>query len=99
MPVADFRTRFVGLPSPPEPDQNNRGWHGGHWRCRVHGDTELAMIRIGVERMNVRHLDQSEQCKQDQTQQSSRARNIRFPAARSICLELCQSAIPNLKDT
>ena len=47
-----------------------------NWRCRVQDDTERTVVSIGVDRVDVRHLDDGEQRKQRQAHQRRLQRRL-----------------------
>jgi hypothetical protein len=70
-------------------------------RGRMHDDAQRAVVGGSFNRVNVRHLDDSQQREQEQTQKDDRARCARFWAATPAVLEskCCQKAAPCSKDT
>lgn len=70
VPVADDSARFNDWLGGSDSDQDDRSRHNRNRRRRVHGDAELAVVGIAIERMDVRHLDHGQQRHQGQTQQS-----------------------------
>jgi hypothetical protein len=64
-------------------DTNQKNEDGGdrERRCRMHHDTKRAMIAVGIDRMNVRHLHDGKHRKQDQAHDRGNARCARFLAA------------------
>ena len=50
-------------------------------RSRLHGDAQLAMVGVAVQRMHVRHLDHGQQRQQSQTQQSGSTESSWLPTA------------------
>jgi hypothetical protein len=67
----------------------------------VHGNAELAVVGVVVQRMDVRYLDNSKQRQQGHAQQSGCPASAWLPAAfrAAICLRLCQQIISCFKDT
>jgi hypothetical protein len=84
-------------------DGNKQDESGGdnHWNCRVHADTERAMIGISIDRVCVRYLGNGQQSQQNQTHKGDRRQSrklcasIPFP----MCLKCCQNDCPHLKNT
>ena len=46
--------------------------------CRVHGNAQLAVVSVFLERMHVRHLGQSQQRQQDKAQERDCPKNLRL---------------------
>ncbi|MGO9777961.1 MAG: hypothetical protein ACLQGT_12570 [Terracidiphilus sp.] len=53
---------------PSDPDQDDQDGYDRDRRGRVHRNTQLAMVGIRVERMDMGYLDHDEQRQQGQTQ-------------------------------
>jgi hypothetical protein len=66
---------------PSDPDQDDQDGYDGNRRGRVHRYAQLAMVGIGVECMDVRHLDHGEQRQQGQTQQRRSPESVWLPEA------------------
>lgn len=83
------------------PDQNDDGSNSRDRRCRVHGNAQLAMVRIAGDRVDVGHLDHGQQRQQDQTHQSGCPESARLSATifAHLRLKSSQLAVPNPKDT
>ena len=73
---ADFNQRLAAA----QDDQNDRGGNHRNRSRRVHGDAQLAMIRVALEYVVVRHLDEGQKRQQGQTQQSGSPKSL-WPAA------------------
>ena len=99
--MPDNRARLKGTGFALHPDQNDHGCNSRDRRCRVHGDAQLAMVRIAVDRMDVGHLDNGQQCQQYQTHQSSCSESARLPAAilAHLRLKSYQLTIPKVNNT
>jgi hypothetical protein len=69
--------------------------------CRMHADTERAMVSIGIDRVGVRHLRDSKQGQQNETHQGDRGQSRELCASIpfQMCLKCCQSEDPHLKNT
>ena len=67
MTVADHNARFYNWRLGPDPDQEDNCRGHRNRRRRVHGNAELAMIGVGLQRMDVRHLDHGQQRQQGKT--------------------------------
>ena len=83
------------------PDQNDHGSNRCNRRCRVHGYTQLAMVGIAVDRVDMGHLDHSQQRQQDQTHQSACPESARPSTAifAHLRLKSYQFTISSINDT
>ncbi len=61
MTVADHNTRFHSGGLGPNLDQNHNCRRRRDRSRRMHGNAELAMVGIGLQRMHMRHLNHREQ--------------------------------------
>jgi hypothetical protein len=61
VPMPDDRASLKDLGITLNPDQNDHSSNRCNRRCRVHGYTQLAMVGIAVYRVNMGHLDHSQQ--------------------------------------
>jgi hypothetical protein len=90
MPIGqDCRANRLNRSRSADPDQDNH--HGGHrdGRGRVHDDAQRAVIGVGVEGVDVRHLHHGQKREQDEAHQSNCARCTGSCAALSadLCLQ------------
>ena len=67
MPVADDSARFENRGRRFDPNQDDHGSRYRNGRGGVHDDAQRAMIGVALDGMDVRHLDDSQQRKQDKT--------------------------------
>ncbi len=58
-----------------ELNQDDEGGSNRDWNDGVENDAERAVVGVGFQGMNVRHLDDGEERKQDEAQDSRRHRN------------------------
>ena len=91
---ASFEERSLRADS----DQNNRSGQNGNRGCRMHRDTQRAVVGVGLNRMDVSDLNDNQKSQQRQTHQS-RGPESRCPRATGVLLKPDQMAIPYLKDT
>ncbi len=100
-PIADRRARLKNRQREFEPEQHHRRGHHRNRRGRVHGNAQRAVVGITVDGVDVRHLDDSQHRRQQQTQQGRRPECARpgtvLPT--EIWLLLCQEKSLVLKDT
>jgi hypothetical protein len=61
MPVADDRAHGQNRRLRADPDQDDHGRGHCDWRRRVHDDAQRAVVGIGIEGMEVRHLGHGQQ--------------------------------------
>jgi hypothetical protein len=101
VPMPDDRARLKDTGFTLNPDQNNDGRNSRDRGCRVHGDAQLAVVRIAVDRVDVSHLNDGQQRQQNQTHKSGCPESTRLPAAvfAHLRLKSSQLGVPNLKDT
>ena len=99
MPITGDRSRLKNRSAGLDLDQNYCGSGNRYGRGRVHHDAERAMIGIGFHRMHVRHLDKSQQRKQNQADQGHCRQSTRLCAAfiPEMRLELRQPTTPVLR--
>jgi hypothetical protein len=99
--MPDHCARLKDLSGCLNPDQDDHGCNGCDGRGRVHGDTELAMVGVALDRMEVSHLGYNQQCKQSETQHRDCPKSAWLPAAimAQLSLQYCQSTILIFKDT
>jgi hypothetical protein len=66
------------------------------WDCRMHGDAERAMIGVGIDLVNVRHLNDGKQREQEQAHEGCYRQSSQLCAALSAprCLKMCQETCP-----
>ena len=79
--MADDCARLNQRLGPSDPDKDDQNSYDRNRRGRVHGNAQLAMVGIRVERMDMRHLDHGEQRQQGQTQKRSCPESAWLPAA------------------
>jgi hypothetical protein len=62
----------------------------------MHGDAERAVVSVGVDLVNVRHLNDGEQREQEQAHEGWHRQSSQLCAALSAprCLKVCQRACP-----
>jgi hypothetical protein len=79
--MADDSARLDQRLRPSDPDEDDQDGNDRNRRGRVHRNAQLTMVGIGVERMDVRHLDHGEQRQQGQTQQCGCSESVWLPEA------------------
>jgi hypothetical protein len=101
MPVAGDSVRFKNRGSALDMDQDHHGGRHCDWGCRMHYYAKGAMVGCGLNRVNVCHLDQGEQCKQEKTyHRDHRQATMLCPAfPTEIFKWSCQYTSPYVKNT
>lgn len=74
-------------------DQNDRSGQDGDRGCRMHRDTQRAMVGVGFNRMDVSDLNDNQQSQQRQTHQGHGSES-RCSRATEVLLKPDQMAIP-----
>ena len=69
--MPSYCTHFENGRSSLDLDEKDHRCRSGDRSGGVQHDAQRAMIRIGINRVDMRHLNHGEQCKQRQTQQHS----------------------------
>jgi len=101
MTVLYYRKRLEDRGGNPHRHQNHDHFDHRYRRGRMHGDAQLTVVGILLERVHVRHLGQSQQRQQGQTQQRGRPKTLRLRAAIPACIrqKSVQRKIPQYKNT
>ena len=93
MPVTKDRARFQDRNRGPDLDKNDDG--GGHCDrgSGMHCDAQRTMVRVGLQRMDVGHLDDREEGQQDKANHRRRHECSWSPAV-PLLYALCQQHDP-----
>jgi hypothetical protein len=81
MPVTGDCVRFKYRGRTLDLDQHHHGSGHRNGRRRMHRNAQRAMVGIGVYRVDVRHLDYSQQAQQDKTHHGHQRQSTRLCAA------------------